>query len=98
MKYSFYANLITRVILERIAQFDSGEYCLKDHIQPKYEINTDGNGSSSTYITMKQRLLKYSIKTTYILCLKSTICISKQRFCLHNDETKMSEVTKPSNG
>ena len=45
----------TRVIIKWIAQFDSSEYYLKDHTQPKYEINTNGNRSDSTYIPMKQR-------------------------------------------
>ena len=74
LKYSFYANLTTRALLKQIAQFDSSEYYFHS---TKYERNTNGNGSGSTYITMKQRLLKYSLKTTYILCLKNTICISK---------------------
>ena len=36
----FYANLATRVIIKQIAQFDSSEYHLKDHTQPKYERST----------------------------------------------------------
>ena len=36
----FYANLATRVIIKQLAQFDSSEYHVKDHAQPKYEIST----------------------------------------------------------
>ena len=36
----FYANLATRVIIKQRAQFDSSEYYLKEHTQPRYEINT----------------------------------------------------------
>ena len=40
LQSSFYANLATRVSIKQIAQFDSSEYHLKDHTQPKYEIST----------------------------------------------------------
>ena len=35
----------------------------------------------STYITMKQRCLKYLRKTTYILCLKNTTCTIRPKKC-----------------
>ena len=44
-------------------------------------MHNNGNRSGSTYITMKQRCLKYSIKTTYILCLKNATCTIRLKKC-----------------
>ena len=44
-------------------------------------MDNTGNRSGSTYITMKQRCLKYSIKTTYILCLKNATCTIRLKKC-----------------
>ena len=59
----FYANLATTAIIKQRAQFDSSEYYLKEHTQPRYEINT----------ILNQKMAKCAFKVQ-ILYLYNCVC------------------------
>ena len=83
-----YANLTSRVIIKQIAQFDPSEQYLKDHTQSKYEIYTNGNGSGSTYITIKQRFLKDHLYT-----MSEKHNFYEQALKMHNNRSSSTYIT-----